>query len=372
MRILYVTTVGSTMHFFAALIRKLLDQGHTVDIACNEEIRPIPLCYRDWGCWVYPISCKRAPLSRANLAAVRQLRSIISSGGYDIVHCHTPVAGVCSRLACRELRKTGLRVFYTSHGFHFYRGAPLKNWLLYYPAEKLCARFTDTLITINREDFELARRQLHAGRVAYVPGVGVDVEAFHNARADREVLRSQLGIPAKAFLLISVGELNANKNQQLIIQALALLKEPCVHYLLVGAGPQKKKLEAMAQSLGVAGQVHMAGFRSDVAKLYKISDLNVFPSLREGLGLAAIEGMAANLPLLCADNRGTREYAGVFQREDFHSVCVSAEEYAAAIRRLMKDPALYQQLSILGYEGAKRFSGEKVNRQMLELYEDGM
>lgn len=371
MRILYVTTVGSTMSFFTNLIRVLLDEGHTVDIACNERIKPLPPCYRDWGCKIYPIDCVRNPFSLANRRAVHQIRSLADSNRYDIVHCHTPVAGVCARLACRKMRRSGLRVFYTAHGLHFYKGAPLKNWLLYYPAEKICAHMTDTLIVINREDYSLAQRKLHAGRVVYVPGVGIDVEKFHGTVVDRSAKRAELGIPEDAFVLISVGELNANKNHQVIIRAVAQLHDPTVHYLIAGMGPKKAELEALAESLGISGQIHLAGYRNDVAELYKTADVDVFPSIREGLGLASIEGMAAGLPLICSDNRGTREYTDICRKDGFCGICTSVEEYVAAIRCLQTDRAIYAQLCQEGYHAAKRFSVVEVNRKMMKLYENG-
>ena len=152
MKILYVTTIGNTMGFFTSIVEELLKAEHTVDVATNLNIGKLPDCYREWGCKIYPISCTRSPFNKGTIAAIKEIRKIVREGDYDIVHCHTPIAAMCTRLACRKLRKNGLKVFYTAHGFHFYKGAPLKNWLLYYPIECLCAHWTDTLITINRED----------------------------------------------------------------------------------------------------------------------------------------------------------------------------------------------------------------------------
>ena len=162
MKILYVTTIGLTMIFFKGLVKELIDVGHIVDIACNEETHKVPDCYREWGCKVYEIDCSRSPLSNGNIRAIRELKRIVYENHYDIVHCHTPIAGACTRLACKDFRKYGVKVFYTAHGFHFYKGAPIKNWLLFYPIEKLCSRFTDTLITINKEDYSLAKKRMKA------------------------------------------------------------------------------------------------------------------------------------------------------------------------------------------------------------------
>lgn len=353
------------MGFFDSLIRILLDSGHIVDIACNENISQIPSYYREWGCTVYDIDCVRTPFSITNMHAIRQLQQIVKDNSYDIVHCHTPIAAFCTRIACKNLRKEGIRVFYTAHGFHFYKGAPLKNWLFYYPAEIICAHFTDTLITINQEDYVLAERKMKAKQVVYVPGVGIDVDKFRNTVVDRTTKRRSLGIPDDAFLLLSVGELNANKNHQIVIRALAALNDPSIHYAIAGNGILSEYLTTLAAKLGVGDRVHLLGYRNDVAELYKMADVDVFPSIREGLGLAAIEGMAAGMPLICSDNRGTRDYAvngvNALVRGDII-------DYSEAIDRLRVDRQLREKLGRTGSQDVERFSVHDVNCEMLRIY----
>ena len=365
MRLLFITTVGSTMHFFTALIRELLNGGHTVDIACNESSSQVPDCYYDWGCRIHHIDCVRSPFSIDNVKTIGQIHRVVCETSYDIVHCHTPIAAFCTRIACKNLRKEGIRVFYTAHGFHFYKGAPLKNWLLYYPAEMICAHFTDTLITINREDYVLAERKMKARQVVYVPGVGIDVDKFRNTVVDRTAKKKALGIPNDAFLLLSVGELNENKNHQIVIRALAELNDPNIHYAIAGTGILSEYLMGLAAQLGVADRVHLLGYRSDVAELYKIADVDVFPSIREGLGLAAIEGMAAGIPLICSDNRGTRDYAvnGVNAL-----VCGNISDYSEAIGRLRVDRQLREEMGQSGSHSISYFSQSKVNKKMIHLY----
>lgn len=307
MKILYVTTIGITMNFFKELIKELIEEGHTVDLACNEDIEPVNEFYDELGCKKYNLSCTRSPFDKNNIKAVKEIKEIVANGEYDIVHCHTPIAAACTRLACRKLRTSGLRVFYTAHGFHFYKGAPLKNWLIFYPVEKLCSNFTDVLITINHEDFARAKKKFKAGNVEYVPGVGIDVDKFKNAVVDKAAKRREIGVPEDAFLLASVGELNANKNHEVVIRAMAQLNDKNIHYIIAGIGALKEYLNNLADELGIGEQVHLLGYRNDVPELYKSSDVCCFPSIREGLGLAAIEGIATGLPLICADNRGTRD-----------------------------------------------------------------
>ena len=156
MKILYITTIGGTMNFFQSFIQRLVQEGHTVDIACNNTTSKVAGFYYELGCNVYAIQTSRSPLNKGNIRAIRQIKTLVENNHYDIVHCHTPIAAMCTRIACRRARKQGTKVFYTAHGFHFYKGAPLKNWLVYYPVEKICSYFTDILITINREDYALS------------------------------------------------------------------------------------------------------------------------------------------------------------------------------------------------------------------------
>ena len=163
----------------------LVEVGHQVDIACNYTDLALDELYDELGCKSYQVDFSRSPLSKDNIKAYGQLKKVISDGNYDIVHCHTPNASVITRLVCRKFRKkNGLKVFYTAHGFHFYKGAPKLNWMIFYPIEKCCSRFTDKLITINKEDFELAKSKFKAREVHYVPGVGIDLSRFENVQVE--------------------------------------------------------------------------------------------------------------------------------------------------------------------------------------------
>lgn len=364
MRFLYVTTIGLTMIFFKDLVKKLVDDGNTVDIACNESEYKVDEFYHELGCNVYQINCSRSPFSKGNFEAIKELKKIISDNKYDIVHCHTPVAGACTRIACKGFRKNGLKVFYTAHGFHFYKGAPLINWLIYYPIEKYCSKFTDILITINHEDESLAKKRMKAKKVEYVPGVGIDVDKFADAVVDRTQKRQELGIPEDAFLILSVGELNKNKNHQIVIRALAELNDKNVHYMIAGEGALSDYLKNLSYELGVENQVHILGYREDTEQLYKIADINAFPSIREGLGLAAIEGMAAGLPLICLDNRGTRNYA----KNNVNAfIIANLYDCADAINKL-KSYSTRKSFGESGMITAKNFDVDIINKKMLEIY----
>lgn len=359
------------MGFFKSFIKQLVEEGHQVDIACNETVSAVPDCYREWGCSVYPISCSRSPLNKGNLTAIRQLRSIVKEGGYELVHCHTPIAAMCTRLACRPLRKRGVKVFYTAHGFHFYKGAPLKNWLLYYPAEKLCSYFTDVLITMNQEDYSLALKKMKAKRVEYVPGVGIDTQRFmlsEEERAEkRKIIRQRHGIPETAKLLLSVGEVNENKNHGVVIEALSKLDLEDVYYIICGQGPMMDERKALAQKLGLGERVVFAGYRNDVPDYYQAADIFVFPSFREGLPVSVMEAMASGLPVICSNIRGCTDLVEdgtngfLINKDDVRSL-------SSVIGRLLEEKTLCSNFGEASQKLIKGFCIETVIEKMKALY----
>ncbi len=301
MKILYVTTIGSTMGFFGSIIRELLDQGNVVDIATNELGAPVQSYFKKWGCQVYHISTSRSPFSVGNIKAIKEIRSLANN--YDIVHCHTPLASMAARIGCKKLRNTkNLKVIYTAHGFHFFKGAPLKNWLLYYPLEKICSKWTDALLTINHEDYGLALKKMRAIKTVYIPGVGIDINHFSSISIDKAKKKREIGLPEDAYVILSVGELNENKNHKIVIQALSKLRQKGCFYVIAGAGGKKNELGCLAQKLGVS--LLLLGLRDDVAELYKMADLYVLPSLREGLNVSVMEALASGLPVLASRIRG--------------------------------------------------------------------
>lgn len=356
------------MRFFESFIKVLLDEGHQIDLAANETNSPVPECYRERGCKFHHISFSRSPLSPDNIKAYGQLKKIIANGNYDIVHCHTPNASVITRLVCRKYRKkNGLKVFYTAHGFHFYKGAPLLNWLVFYPVEKFCSRFTDKLITINQEDYARARAKFHAGEVCYVPGVGIDLSRFENVQVDRNAKRREIDVPEDAILLLSVGELNENKNHQIIVRALAKLNDPNVHYAIAGVGEKREYLLSLAKELGVSNQVHLLGYRNDIPEINYASDVFCFPSLREGLGLAAIEAMASGLPLVTSNVHGINDYSadGI---TGYRCTPTDADAFVYGISRLVNDLKLREKMGQNNAQLAKKYEVSNINRLLKEVY----
>ena len=311
-KVLFVATVVKTHinTFHLPFLKMFKEHGWEVHVAAKNDFvdEPciIPNCDHH-----FDMEFVRAPFSQRNIAAYKQLKQIIETNHYDIIHCHTPVAGVLTRLAARNSKDT--TVIYTAHGFHFYKGAPLINWLIYYPVERFCAKFTDKLITINQEDYNRVKSwSLHNnGKVYYVPGIGIDLEKIQNISTNKLQKKKELGILNGVKVLLSVGELNKNKNHEIIIRALSKLDNKDFIYLICGKGELKEYLKNLAKELGVNDRVKFLGYRKDVLEICKVADLFVFPSKREGLPVSLIEAIACGVPCVASDVRGNRDILSI-------------------------------------------------------------
>lgn len=320
----------------------------------------------------FPINIQRSPFAKRNMAAYKELKTIINHNDYEIIHCHTPMGGVLGRLAARKARKNGTKVIYTAHGFHFCKGAPLLNWFLYYPIEKILARHTDCLITINQEDFDLAvKRRFRARRIERVHGVGVDTEQFTPVDpAVKHHLREAYDYRQDDFLMFYAAEFNKNKNQQLLIKALALVKNevPNARLLLAGNGALLESCRKLASQLGVDQMVDFLGYRDDVEKLLKQCDLAVASSFREGLPVNIMEAMACGLPVVASENRGHIELI----REGENGWIVNnhfAHEMAERITYLARHIDRKNSAGMTGRTIMKdRFSVEKVLAEKSLIY----
>ena len=312
-RILYVATVTKQhiMQFHIPFLKMCKEAGWETAVAARNDYANPNDCNIPYCDVYYDIPFERSPFKAKNIVAYRELKKLINEGNFDIIHCHTPVGAMLTRLAARKARKKGAKIIYTAHGFHFYKGAPLKNWLMYYPVERILARLTDVLITINKEDYACAQT-FKAGKVVYVPGVGIEIEKYQmsSGRAQRNKVRAEINVPENALLIISVGELNKNKNHSVVIRSLAKLENKNIHFCVAGEGKYRKRLRVLAQKLNVSDRVHLLGYRQDIPALFKASDVFCLPSLREGLPVALMEAMASGLPCLASRIRGNVDLMG--------------------------------------------------------------
>lgn len=368
-KVLYVATVQSHIaQFHKPVIRMLQQQGCTVDVVARDNLASknnLSLTEPDY---IYNVPFYRSPFDLRNIKAYKQLKKIIDENDYDVIHCNTPVGGILARLASKKARKKGTKVLYQAHGFHFFKGGPKKNWLFYYPVEKMFSKRADVLVTINKMDYELAKKKFATNTICYIPGVGVNLKQFINTET-REDIRNELGLPSTAKIVLSVGELNENKNHQAIIRAIAKLADDKVHYLIAGNGPKKEALSKLAKRLGVKDRVHLLGYRRDLPMIYQSADVFALPSYREGLGMASIEAMHFGLPIITSNRHGINDYSinGVtgykYSPTDYAG-------FAEGIEKLLGDAELRAQIGNHNKGFAQEFSLETSLLRMQEIYGD--
>lgn len=307
-KVLFTATVDShILQFHLPFLRLFKENGYEVHVATNGN-EEIPYCDKK-----IKISFERSPLRINNLKAIKQLRKVINDEKYDIIHTHTPMGSVVTRIAAKKARKKyGTRVIYTAHGFHFFDGAPLKNWLLFYPVEKYLSKYTDTLITINQEDYNLAKNKFKKCKdVQYVPGVGIDEAkfAFEMAKEDKKELRRSLGLSEDNFVMIYPAEISKRKRQIWLINTISsLLKENNnIHLLLPGKDSLNGECQRLVKKLNLDNQIHFLGYRKDIPKLLNISNIALSSASQEGLPVNIMEAMYTGLPVVASNCRGNRD-----------------------------------------------------------------
>lgn len=369
-KILFCATVD--YHFKAfhlPIMEWFIRQGWEVHVAAKGEL-DLPFVDKR-----YHLSIERSPLRLNNRRAYQELKGIIREQNYSIIHCHTPTAGVLVRLAAQAARRTGTKVIYTAHGFHFCRGSSILNWLIYYPIEKKLSSYTDCLITINSEDYNLAvDKGFKAKQIAHVHGVGVNTLQFKPVqKIEKWRLRQDLDYRTDDFILFYAAEFNKNKNHQLLIRAIALIKEqvPQIKLLLAGQGPLLESLRKLASELGVASMVHFLGQRNDIASLLPMCDVAVASSLREGLPVNMMEAMACGLPIVATQNRGHSELV-VSGVNGFIIEHDQVFDFASRLLQLNVSEDLRQRMGAESVDMVKKYALAQVARELSDIYKPFM
>lgn len=380
--VLIITTVSGFLEKFEKNNVKILqDMGYTIHYAANMNEQQYPFDVdrlKADGVILHHIDIEKSPyMVLNNSKAYRQLRKIIEDNSITLIHCHNPVGGFVGRCVARKFRKRGMKVIYTAHGFHFYKGAPFINRTAYKGVERLMARNTDTLIVINDEDYQYSKtlKLRKGGQVYKIPGVGLDLEKFKPYSAEEiNKRRKELDIAADEHMIVTVGELNENKNQYVILEAVAKLiaekpQEVKIKCFICGEGFYSDKIDNWIREMKLEGYVVKCGYQRDVRKIIGCADAFVFPSKREGLGMAALEALAMGIPAIVSDNRGTREYI-VDGKNGY--VCQNniAQEYVDNIKRVIAmTPEKRKTLNKNCRESAKSFDQSNTIEIMKEVYE---
>lgn len=378
-RVLMLASVASMIDQFnmpnIVLLQKL---GYEVDVACNfiegntcsdERVAELKQKLQDMHVRCYQIDFARNIKHLGqNMRALRQVEGLMKQNGYAFCHCHSPIGGVVARIAGH---RTKTKVIYTAHGFHFYQGAPVMNWLVYYPVEKMLSRWTDVLITINHEDYKLAKKKFKMKKLTYVPGIGIDTQREGLSQKEKEEKRKELGIPQDAFLITNAAEFTPNKNQKTVIEAIEQLHNPNIYFVMCGIGEKKAELEQYVKEHGLEEHIRFVGFRNDLHEILQTSDCFVLSSFREGLSVALMEAMAEGLPVVCGRIRGNVDLI----KDGKGGILVSPEnkeDYEAAFRKLYemkhKELAAFQRMGHINAENVKSFGRSAVERLMENVY----
>lgn len=378
-KVLIVASVISFIEWFNKENLEFLHNnlGFQVHLACNLDYMEdtdvertkgyIEKLRRD-GIILHNINFSRSPLSKQNINAYKQLKTIIDENFFDLIHCHTPTASMITRLAARKSRRQGTKVMYSCHGFHFHNAAPKKNWLIYYPIEKWLSRFCDYIVTINKEDYNRAKT-FHCPNVRYIPGVGVNINKIKDCTVDKIAYKKSIGVPADCTMILSVGELIERKNHEVIIRALGQLKRKDIYYVVCGKGPLRDYLEELARKLSIEQNVIFLGFRRDIPELCNTTDISAFPSRIEGLGLAGIEAMAAGVPLISSNVHGILDYV-VDGKTGFACSPNDVKAFAKAIETLSDNQALREEMKMDCLEAVRPFEFTNALNVMWSIYKE--
>lgn len=360
-KVLFTATVDShILQFHIPYLKMFKEQGYEVHVATNGD-ENIPYCDVK-----HKVPFERSPFKFNNMKAIKQLKKIINAEKFNIIHTHTPMGSVVTRIAAKKARKKyNTKIIYTAHGFHFFKGAPFLNWIMFYPVEKYLSKYTDCLITINKEDYNLAKKKFKAKNVEYVPGIGVDENKFNfeMSREERKELRKNLGINEEDFVIIYVAELSKRKNQQMLIKAISLLQPSVlekVKVLLPGKDSMNGKYQELAKNLNVDKNIQFLGYRTDIPKLMKISDLAVSTSRQEGLPVNLMEAMFCNLPIIATDCRGNRD---LIQKESI----VEIDDENTLREKLLNQIHNYKNNKI-EYKNISMYSWKNVEKLMYYIY----
>lgn len=370
MRILYTATVLSHIcQFHLPHMKMLQDKGWEVHVAAHNNLAAknglqLKHCDR-----FIEIPFDRSPKSPNNIKAYKQLQKLLLEEQYDIILCNTPMGGIVTRLAAKKTRKQGTKVIYMAHGFHFFKGSSKASWLVYYPIEKHMAKFCDLLITVNEEDYALAKERF-GGRtkIAHIHGVGVDEQRFHPVSTEeQQAMREAEGLLEEDFVILCTGELNDNKNQSTLIRAAALLKDkiPNLRVLLAGNGPKEQDLRNLVSSLGMDETVKFLGYRTDLERVTPAVDLVVSCSFREGMPLNIIEAMLCKKPVVASHNRGHDEL--VEENMGYLIEPRDIEGFASAVEKLASNINERETLGNFAFERAKTYTAGEVKKELARL-----
>ena len=365
--LLFISNISSRVDSFSkAAIYAARECGLHFHYASNWSDAPEGQLQEDekaFNITIHDVDISRSPVSKSNKKAYEEIGSIIKDCDISYIHCNTPVGGVIGRLMGKKVKK----VIYEAHGFHFYKGAPLVNWGIYYPVEKILARKSDAIITINKDDYKLARKHFHPrSKIYYVPGVGIELDQWQQ-KSERNV-REELGYSDDDFIVLAVGRLEKNKNCKALIEAAGMIRDSHVKIAFCGDGEDRQMLKDLAEELGIADRVKFLGNRTDMVDIYHMADCFVLASFREGLSRSIMEAMACGLPCIVANIRGNRDL--VDREGGFLFDPRDLAELTECLYEIYSSEELQKNMRDHNLKKIKKFSFEIVVKKLVKIYKE--
>ncbi len=366
-KILLITTTDNMIwQFLIPHINRLKEMGNDVECVCSRTGFWFDELINKYGLTVHEINFKRNPINFANLKGWKKLKKLQKEKHFDLVYCQQPVGGLMGRLFAKKYK---LPCIYTAHGFHFYKGCPIQNKLIYKTVEKWLSRYTDILVTMNEEDYQAALK-MKAKKVFKINGIGVDLSKYRmNDKLNRVEFKKSLGLNEDDFVVTSIGELNKNKNTLRLIEVMSKIENPNVKYLICGQGPLKESCVKAIQKYNLQDRVIMLGFRKDIPDILTISDLYIMPSYREGLPKSMMEAMCYGLPIVASNIRGNSDLVG----DNDGGILVSPtdnEAFKKAIETMVADEGLREKYRLRNIEYIKNYDIDVVIKQLDEIYKE--
>ncbi len=291
-------------HFLLPYVKMYKDNGYEVHIITNGN-NDFKNCDKK-----IKVPMVRNPYNIKNIKAYFQLKKNFNTEKYDVVNSHTPIGGVLARLAAKKIKKNGSKIIYTVHGFHFFKGAPTYNNIFYFAVEKILSKYTNDIVTMNKEDYNLAKEKFKTN-VHHSFGIGINSSNFDAeiSNKDKNDLRKKLGLKTTDIILVYVAELSIRKNQGMLLQVIKKLNEENNKYklLLIGEDSLNGYYQKLSLELGIQNNVIFLGYKKNINKYLKISNIFVSTSTQEGLPMCILEAMASKLPVVATNCRGNRD-----------------------------------------------------------------
>lgn len=346
------STYSHILNFHLPYLRYFRSQGYTVHVACGG--RPAPILFADE---VLELPFEKSMYSPRNFQAAVRLRSKIVDEDYDLISTHTSLAAFFTRLALVGLEHRP-PVANMVHGYLFDDETPPLKRAALLTAERWMAPKTDLLLTMNRWDFEAAKRYRLGKKVVHSPGVGVDFTRLdHRSGDDREQLRREWGIPRSAFVLFYAAEFSKRKSQSVLIRAMERLPENVV-LVLAGEGALLRECQKQAGRLG-AGRIIFPGYVQNPGAWYRAADAAVTASRSEGLPFNVMECMYCGLPVVASAVKGHMDLIRDGETGLLYPYG-DADACAGQIMRLMDSAQLRADLSIRARERVPQYGIDEV------------